>query len=251
MSAIATAVVGGAVISGMAAGEAADAQSDAARDANATQLSMFNMSREDQEPWRAGGRKALEELLYGLGFNGGGSRFESQFKQSDFEADPVVQLGFKYGLDEGTKGLNRMAAARGGLQSGAQLKALTRFATDYTGTKANESYNRFHANKDRSFNRLTSLAGVGQTAAQQIGNQAIQTGQALANNITGAGNARASGYVGTANAVNGAVGTGVNMWQQNQLMNRLGGGNYSGYVGNAYQNGFGDAFTNMSNPAYG
>jgi hypothetical protein len=36
-----------------------------------------------------------------------------------------------------------------------------------------------------------------------------------------AGNAAASGYVGSANAWNNALGGAANMYQQNQLMNRI------------------------------
>jgi len=47
----------------------------------------------------------------------------------------------------------------------------------------------------------------------------------MANNISqsqqGAGNARASGYVGFANAWNSAIGQGINNYQQNQLMGKL------------------------------
>ena len=39
--------------------------------------------------------------------------------------------------------------------------------------------------------------------------------------MMGMGNARASGYVGGANALSGAVGQGLNYYTQNQLLNRL------------------------------
>jgi hypothetical protein len=44
-------------------------------------------------------------------------------------------------------------------------------------------------------------------------------GSALSANAIGAGNARASGYMGTANALSNAVGQGLNYYQNQQLMN--------------------------------
>lgn len=150
------------------------------------------------------------------------------FQLSDFQSDPVAQLGFQFGLDEGTKGINRSAAANGGLDSGATLKALTRYATDYTNTKAGESYNRYENNKANTYNRLASLAGVGQTAnanngsatsglasagqnaANNISQNALYSGNAAANAAAATGNARASSAIARGNGWSNAIGTGVN-----------------------------------------
>jgi hypothetical protein len=48
-------------------------------------------------------------------------------------------------------------------------------------------------------------------------NYANQAGEAY----MGAGNARASGYVGQANAIGGAIGNISNQYYQNQLLNRV------------------------------
>lgn len=344
MSAIATAVVGSAVVGAYSANKASKAQQSAANSANETQLEMYYQSRDDQEPWRNVGENSLNRLQYMLGlqptstattvkgpsqaeiagqirdafpnwmganvvsdaelvanfeqnaqqlFDGddlGGERLYGNqladvkniyanlmksreaeeaarvqepiaaadpefgsllrnFSEKDFWDDPVTKLGFQFGIDEGTKGLNRQFSASGSRDSGSALKALTRFATDYTGTKGNEAFNRFNINRDSTYNKLASLAGVGQTAAQQTGSQAVATGQSVGNNIIGAGNARAASSIGMGNAITGGIGQGINMWQQNQLMRQQ--PSYVPYVNNAYSNGFGDAFTNMSNPAYG
>jgi len=62
---------------------------------------------------------------------------------------------------------------------------------------------------------------MGQTNAANIANQAGQFGQAMGANIIGAGNARASGYMGTANALSNALGQGLNYYQNQQLMARM------------------------------
>lgn len=144
-----------------------------------------------------------------------------QFGQSDLEADPIYQERLRVGLPEGQNNLMRMMSARGGLESGATLKALTRFNQDYASGEGTNAFNRFQTNRANILNPLQSLAGVGQTTAAQLGNQAIQTGQSIGQNTMGAGNARASGYVGSANAITGAIGNGINNWQQNELMKRM------------------------------
>lgn len=143
------------------------------------------------------------------------------FSADDLNADPVYQSGLQFGLDEGTKGINRMAAASGNSLSGATLKALTRFGNDYGSTKANESFNRFNVNRDSTYNKLAGLSGAG----QQSTNQVSAAGQNMANNVSqnqiGVGNARAASAIGQANGINNSLSQGYNMYQQTQLMNNL------------------------------
>jgi hypothetical protein len=140
------------------------------------------------------------------------------FTQDDLNKDVVFQNGLQFGLNEGVKGINRQAAAAGSLNSGATLKALTRFGNDYATTKAGDAYNRFSNDQTNKFNRLASLAGVGQTAANSLATTSANTTNALVNNNTSAANARAAGYIGTTNALN----SGISNWQnQNQQQSWL------------------------------
>lgn len=157
--------------------------------------------------------KTTGETIGGMGLG----VLNRSFGLSDFEKDP----GYQFRLGEGQKALTNSAAARGGLLSGAAGKALARYNQDFASNEFGNAYNRFQTNQTNQFNRLASLAGVGQTAANQTANSAMQTGQIVGNNIVGAGNARASGYVGGANALTNAIGQGVNWYQQNQMVNSL------------------------------
>lgn len=210
----AVATVGSAAVASNASKKAAKAQAQAAESANDLQWRMYEQSRADQAPWRDAGQNALTQLMQRVGQGGDLSR---SFTMGDFQADP----GYQFRLSEGMKGLENSAAARGGLLSGAALKAASQYNQNFASGEFNNAFNRFNANQTNQFNRLASLAGVGQQAATQIGNQAMQTGQIVGNNITGAGNARASGYVGSANAVNNGITQGMNWWQGNQLLNAL------------------------------
>lgn len=216
-------LVGGMMASD-AAGDASDAQVGAAAASDATQRYFYDTTRADNAPFRQTGLDANNRLAQLMGLSKGGAGNGSlarNFGASDLKADPVYQSGMQFGLDQGVQGINRQAAAGGNFLSGATLKALTRFGSDYGSTKANESYNRFNANQTQQYNRLAGLSGAGQQATNQVS----AAGQSAANQISasqqGAGNARASGYVGQANALNGAIGQGVNAFQQNQLMNNI------------------------------
>jgi hypothetical protein len=132
-----------------------------------------------------------------------------KFSQSDLEADPVYQNGLKFGLDQGKEGINARALQAGSYDSGATLKALTRYGNDYGSTKANESYNRFTNDQNNIFNRLSGVSGSGQVATGQVGAAGSSAANSTANMLTDAGNARAAGIVGGANAWGNAAGVSI------------------------------------------
>jgi hypothetical protein len=213
------------VVSGAAnAKKAANAQEQSAQLANETQMAQYNQTREDQTPWRDAGMGALSQLTSRTGADGDLMR---QFGASDFQADP----GYQFRMNEGMRGLNNSAAARGGVLSGAALKAASRYNQDFASNEYSNAYNRYNTNQTNQFNRLASIAGVGQTA----NNALASAGSNMANNVSanqlGAGNARASGYVGQANAITGGMGSAYNMYQSNQLMNTLADRSFTGPTG--------------------
>lgn len=213
MSVVAAAVFGGALVGGVVASKgaskAANAQENAANTAAATELEMFNKNVELQKPWRDAGMGALSQLTAGTA---AGGDFNRDFTMKDFNADP----GYAFRTSEGLKGIEASAAARGGALSGGALKDLSDYGQASASGEYSNAYNRFNADRDRRFNRLSGIAGTGQTATNQITNQGAEVAQNVGNYQTQAGNARASGYVGQANAINGAVGTIGNWWQQSQ-----------------------------------
>lgn len=180
--------IAGSVIQGNAANSAADKQAAAAAQANALQERMYNQTRSDQEPWRTAGAGALSQLQDPL--------FQKSFTMADYQQDP----GYDFRMQEGQKALERSAAAKGGLQSGGTLKALSRYGQDYASNEYQNAYNRFTNDQTQRFNRLSSIAGLGQNANAQLGaagqNYAGQYGQ----NVTGAANAAGAADIAGANA---------------------------------------------------
>lgn len=177
-----------------AAGKAADAQLRAGQDANALLKYMYDQSRADQAPYRAAGTSALANIQALL-------------------ADPSAitkQADYQFGLDQGTKALANSAAARGMTYSGQQGKALQKYGQDYAGTKLNDSYNR-----------LASIAGIGQQATNQTGALGANYANNAAGNITDMGNAAGSAYVGKGNAWNNAIGGALNGLSEQALIEAL------------------------------
>jgi hypothetical protein len=99
------------------------------------------------------------------------------------------------------------------------MRGLTRYGQGLASEEFGNAFNRYQAERAARLNPLQSLAGMGQTTAANVAGQAGQFGQAMGANIIGAGNARASGYIGGANAISNALGQGLNYYQNQDLMN--------------------------------
>jgi hypothetical protein len=151
----------------------------------------------------------------------GTAPLSAKFSVSDFWNDPVVQLGYQSGLDLGTKALKNAAPLTTGLDSGAALKELTKFGTDYTGMKAGDAYSRFTNDQGNQFNRLAALAGIGQTGVGQATQSGMNTSNNVAQMLTGQGNAAGAARIAGANAWSGGLNSIANFWQSNQMLNAL------------------------------
>lgn len=230
----AAAIVGAAVVGAgasiYAGNKAAKATTKAATQANDTERYIYDTTRADYAPFREVGYGALGKLAdmygvprstgaapstgpssrlytqFGLDGRGGGDYFNLTVDDGGpqggaagtgmtpgfdgFKASP----GYQFRLEEGLKAIERSAAARGNLRSGATMKSIGRFAE---GT-ASAEYENFA-------NRLAALAGVGQTATNSTAQAGQQFASGTSQNLLAAGNARASAYANTGNAINQGV----------------------------------------------
>jgi hypothetical protein len=228
---MAAATIGSALLGSRSASKAASTQAaatesaaqqstEAANRAADLQYQQFRESVELSRPYREAGELALNRLIPE-------ATQYTPFGMAQFQADP----GYGFRLSEGQKALERSAAARGNLLSGATGKALTRYGQEMGSQEYQNAFNRYQAERTARLQPLQSLAGVGQTTAQQLGtagqNMAssignIYTGNAanVGNLIAAGGQARASGYMGTANAIGGGLNQYLN-YSQNQAQNQL------------------------------
>lgn len=205
VTAIAGAQAGASLIGGnkqaKASRRAADAQVASAAEASRLQREMFDRQVQLQEPFRQGGITGQNRIMELLGIGGDAAagdygRFGRDFAMSDYEADP----GYAFRLSEGNKALERSAAARGMLMSGQMFKGAQRFGQDLASQEYQNAFNRYQTNRSNQLNPLGTLMASGQGATNMLSGAAGQLGGQLGENAMGAGNARASGYIGSANA---------------------------------------------------
>jgi hypothetical protein len=230
---VAGAVVVGSVVASQSAKSAAKKQAQAARDASelskesadaATEENrrQYDLSRADMAPTVERGNLAgnrLRELL-GLGVNTNNASDFGSLNQRFTGANLENEPGYQFGLNQGQRGLDNAAAARGGYYSGGQLKAASRYNSDYASTKFNDAYNRYNNDQSNIFNRLSGIAGTGQQSVSQLGQLGAQMAQnnagimgnyanTVGNNMMGAANARASSYLSQGNTLQNALNQGA------------------------------------------
>jgi hypothetical protein len=165
--------LGGALISSSASKKAAKAQQASDAAAIAEERRQFDLSRSDLAPWRAAGGQAI---------TAGNAMLQPGY---DYTASP----GYQWRLNEGLRGVENSAAAKGLLQSGGTLKGIDKFGQGFA---ANDFQDQF--------NREMAVAGGGQQATQAGVAAGQNTANSIADLLTQSGNAKASGYVGSANA---------------------------------------------------
>ena len=196
---VAAAMVGAAVVgaagsayAGKQSAKAAKTQAASTDRATQVQWDMYDQTREDLSPYREAGSTSLNQLMDQMGANG---YFNQTYTGQDTYNDPSYQ----FRLQQGQDAIQSSAAAKGGLLSGATLKALQDFGQQSASQEYGNAYARFNADQTNRYNRLSTLAGMGQNAAVQTGNAGLQTGQAVANNTMAGANSIAAGQVANAN----------------------------------------------------
>jgi hypothetical protein len=197
--------VAAAGVTAYAGSKAASAQENAANAADQTQLQMFNTTNAEQAPYRQAGGQALNQLsqFYGLGgvdttAVGGTSTGPGGVTNSstpDYNAILSGLPGYQFQMQQGTQAINQNLAAQGLLQSGAAGKELAQYGQGLASNYAQQYVGG-----------LQSLAGLGQSSTQATGTLGQQTANQIGSNQIYAGNAQASSYATTANAINGGIG---------------------------------------------
>lgn len=260
----------GAIMQSGAATDAASMQADAANNAAglqfqatnnalAQQQGMFNTTQANLSPYMNMGQLALGTA--GTLANAGPTYSPYTFQPFDMsEAGLQATPGYQFTLDQGLKATQNSSIAQGA--SGNAIRAADQYATGLADSTYNQQFanwqtqqsNLLNANVtnfnaaqsgfNTNYNRLLSLAGLGENAAAGVGQAATQTGTSMANtliggtnaaagSLIGGANASAAGTIGSANAIsNGLSGAGnnaTNMLYMNALLSQNGG---SGLFGN-------------------
>jgi hypothetical protein len=167
---------------------------------------IFQEQKALQEPWRKAGEEALNKLLP-LSMN------YTPFGMDKFTQDP----GYAFRLSEGMKALDRTAAARGGLLSGATLKGAQRFNQDLASQEYQNAFNRYNTDYNMRLGPLQTLAGYGQGATNNLAGATNAYGANQAETLANRGNINASSYLNATDALT----RGASQYLRNESDNAL------------------------------
>jgi len=179
-----------------AATSAAELQNQAAQRAAEQQMQMFTTLNEQQKPYREAGYSALGKIGEML------PQFTKTFTAADLNANlaPNYEFMRQQGLGATAQGAN--VASPG---SNVDL-AKTMFAENYAKSGYQDALNNYRNQQTDIFNRLSGIAGIGQTAqgsAQALGSQ---TASNIGQLGIGGASALGAGQINAANAMSGAAG---------------------------------------------
>ena len=205
--------VGSAAIQSRGAKKAADVQSQASRESQQLQREIYQQQREDIEPYRQAGIAAQNELMKLLGIGGDATSAEYGALTRGFTPEQMqIDPGYAFRLAEGEKALERMQAARGQLLGGGAIRAGVRYGQEMGSQEYMNAFNRAQALLGTRLGVAGSLFGAGQAGTQQVMGAAGQMGANVGNLMMESGRARASGYLGQANALANAIGQGAGFY---------------------------------------
>jgi hypothetical protein len=201
-----------------AAENAANLQYRGTQEAARQQREMFDILNAQQKPYREAGYGALNKIGEML------PQFTRQFTPADLQANlaPNYEFMKQQGLGATAQGAN--VASPG---SNVDL-AKTIFAEKFAQTGYQDALTNFRNQQTDIFNRLSGIAGIGQTAQGQAQNLGSATSTNLANLATGGANALAGGQIGAANAQAGGLQNIGNAGFLYSMLSPSGGSNVSG-----------------------
>lgn len=198
----------GAVGSVVAGGEQASGQEQAAN----TQAGMFNTIVGQEQPFLSGGTAAetsLNQLLgtsptTGPGGTATGTGLPGGYLTQTFnptQADLNSYPGYQFALQTGGQALENQNTPGVGALSGPALKSLMSFNQNEASTTYQSAFNNFQTQQTNIFNRLNSIAGLGQNAAGNLGNSGASLGTGIAQAQAAAAGSTAGGIVGATNNI--------------------------------------------------
>jgi hypothetical protein len=131
------------------------------------------------------------------------------------EMDP----GYRVRMEEGARGVNTSWAANGMRESGAAMKAMERYRQEQGSQEFGNAWNR-----------LSAMAGVGQSVNQSNNALAQNYGNQYGQNVTNAANTRASSYAANGQTWGNALG-GIAGFGMQQGWGNMGGNQGTGIAG--------------------
>lgn len=204
------AAVTGAVIAGVATAYAADQQAGAAKDAARAQTNAANAGiAEQQRQFDAFQQNIQPYLATGqMGLN----RLQGLLDNPDSIQDSAA---YQWRLGQGVQGLDRSAAARGGLFGGGHQTDLMNYAQGLASQEYGDQWNRLAGLATMGQNAAVGSGSLGQNMASNIGSLYGQIGQAQAGSAINQANAWGNALQGFAGIAGNYLGQRQSAYQTN------------------------------------
>ena len=174
-------------------------------------------------PFGQQGQQGADAGAYDPSQGGMGGNMGRHFTMADFQQDP----GYQFRIQQGQQALERSAAARGGLNSGAVGKALEQYGQNLGTQNYQQALANWTGQNQDIWNRYAALSGLGQSSANTTASVGMNYGNQAGNTLQGIGNVQAAGTIGSQNAWDNGMNNGLNQWMnyqqmQNQNQNQYG-----------------------------
>ena len=219
MSWVAVAIGGAALVGYMGSQNAAQTQAAGQQQAAQTQQNTFNTITANSKPFMQAGYGATNSLqnLMGLGSASTGGApggtdpstgLANGYLTQTFNPtqDQLNQYpGYQFALQTGDQAIQNQSTPGAGALSGQTLKSLMNFNQQTANSNYQNYFNQFQTQQNNVYNRLSQLAGLGQSAAANVGNSGTQLGTGIAQAQAGSAASLAGGTVGATNALTGGA----------------------------------------------
>lgn len=201
-------VVGG-LIQGNAAQSAAQTQAGAAENAQQISANEFNTITQQEQPFLQAGYGALGPLEQGLGIGpntgAGGLGYGSLTQPFTTQNWQQLSPAYNFQLQQGQSNVLNSDASGAGALSGSALKDLTSYNQSLANTSFNNAFNMYQTQQGNIYSRLAGIAGLGSSAAANLGAQGTTLAGQQAQSATNIGTALGAGQIGAANAYSGSL----------------------------------------------
>lgn len=158
----------------------------------------------------------------------GGLGFGSLTKPFDTGDWQKLSPAYNFQLQQGQQGVLNADTSGQGALSGAALKDLIGYNQAQANTSFNNAFNQYQTQQGNIFSRLSGIAQLGQSSANNTGQQGTALAGQAAQSATNIGTAQAGGIVGSANAISGGLSSAV-PWLMSSNYGGWGSGSGSSY----------------------
>lgn len=141
-----------------------------------------------------------------------------RFDANDLNAN--LAPNWQFALQQGQGATQNLANLSGGLLSGNTMKGIQDYTIGKSGDLYQQAYNNYTQNQSNIFNRLSTIAGYGQTANQQAIQSTVPLAQSIGQTQQSLGASQAAGIVGQSNAISGGLSNAGGWYGLNNLINR-------------------------------